>query len=133
MLGVKISGGDWLLLKKSNKRGPCAWKYSVSDCINDNSLVVMVYYCFCQMSALEDPGYRIQWVSSTVRSHCNIYLFIYSFVIFVFSSAAPRAYGGSQARGLIGAVASHLCQSYSNSGSEPHLQPTPQLTATPDP
>ena len=39
------------------------------------------------------------------------------------------AYGGSQARGLIGAVAS-LCQGHSNSGSEPCLQPTPQLTAT---
>ena len=41
--------------------------------------------------------------------------------------------GGSQARGLIGAVAAHLRQSHSNGESEPHLQPTPQLTATPDP
>ena len=47
--------------------------------------------------------------------------------------AAPAAYGGSQARGLIGAVAAHLRQSHSNGESEPHLQPTPQLTATPDP
>ena len=39
------------------------------------------------------------------------------------------AYGGSQARGLIGAVASGLHHSHSNAGSEPHLQPTPQLTA----
>jgi len=43
------------------------------------------------------------------------------------------AYGGSQARGLTGAAAAGLCQSHSNARSEPHLQPTPQLTATPNP
>ena len=42
------------------------------------------------------------------------------------------AYGGSQARGLIGAVDAGLRQSHSNAGAKPHLQPTPQLTATPD-
>ena len=47
--------------------------------------------------------------------------------------AAPAAYGGSQARGQIEAVAASLCQSHSNAGSEPHLRPTPQLTETPDP
>ena len=41
------------------------------------------------------------------------------------------AYGGFQAKGLIGATAAGLC--HSNVGSEPHLQPIPQLTATPDP
>ena len=58
-----------------------------------------------------------------------IYLFILSFCI---SWAAPAAYGGSQARGPVGAVAASLHQSPSNMGSEPRLQPTPQLTATPD-
>ena len=48
------------------------------------------------------------------------------------SWAAPAAYGGSQARGLIGAVVPSLRQSHSNAGCEPSLQPTPQLTATPD-
>ena len=43
------------------------------------------------------------------------------------------AYGGSQARGLIRAVATGLLQSHSNAGSEPYLKPTPQLTASPDP
>ena len=63
-------------------------------------------------------------------------LFFYFFIFFVFLLflwAAPAAYEGSQARGLIGAVATGLRQSHSNSGSEPSLQPTPQLTATPDP
>ena len=47
--------------------------------------------------------------------------------------ATPEAYGGSQARHLIGAVAAGLCHSYSNVGSKMHLQLTPQLMATPDP
>ena len=59
--------------------------------------------------------------------------FPFFFLSFVFFRAIPSAYGGSQARGLIRATAASLHQSHSNSGSEPHLQPTPQLTATPDP
>ena len=42
------------------------------------------------------------------------YLFIYLFCLFAFSRAAPTAYGGSQARGRIGAVAPRLHQSHSN-------------------
>ena len=53
-------------------------------------------------------------------------------VVVAISWAAPGAYGGSQARGPIGAVATGLRQSHSNAGSEPCLQPTPQLRATPD-
>ena len=52
---------------------------------------------------------------------------------FAFSRAAPSAYGGSQARDLIRAVAAGLCHSHSNVGSELRLRPTPQLTATLDP
>ena len=59
--------------------------------------------------------------------------FIYLFIYLAFFRATPAAYGGFQARGLIGAVAASLHQSHSNSGSEPHLRPTPQVTATLDP
>ena len=45
--------------------------------------------------------------------------------------ATPAAYGGSQAKGQITAVAAG--HSHSNAGSELHLQSAPQLTATPDP
>ena len=58
---------------------------------------------------------------------------LFFFVFFAFSRAAPTAHGGSQARGLIGAVAIGLRQSHSNTRSEPRLRPTPQLTATPHP
>ena len=59
---------------------------------------------------------------------CAILFFYYIFLSFFgsFSRAALAAYGGSQTRGLIRAVvAAGLCQSHSNTGSEPHLRPTP--------
>ena len=55
------------------------------------------------------------------------------FVFLPFLVPAPGAYGGSQARSPIGAVATGLHHSHSNVGSEPCLQPTLQLTATLDP
>ena len=55
------------------------------------------------------------------------------FCLFAFSRAAPAAYGGSQARGLIEAVATGLHHSHNNAGSKPHLKPTSQLRAMPDP
>ena len=68
-------------------------------------------------------------------------LFIYLIFIFKFDfifclclfRVALSSYGGSQARGLIGAFTAGLRQSHSNSRSELCLRPTPQLTETPDP
>ena len=54
------------------------------------------------------------------------------FLSFVFR-AAPMAYGVSQARGLIGVIAAGLHHRHSNSRSELHLRPTPQLMAMLDP
>ena len=55
------------------------------------------------------------------------------FVFFYFfPRATSAAHGGSQARGLIWTVATGLSHNHSNVGSEPRLQPTPQLRAMPD-
>ena len=43
------------------------------------------------------------------------------------------AFGGSEARGPIRATAALYATSHSNVGSEPCLQPTPQIMATLDP
>ena len=67
-----------------------------------------------------------------VREDKYICLYIhihFFFGLFAFSRATPTAHGGSQARGLNGAVATGLHHSHSHVGSEPCLQPIPQLTA----
>ena len=63
----------------------------------------------------------------------NETLGIYLFFSFFVSWAAPVAYESSQAWDQIGAAAAGLCHNHSNAISEPHLQPTSQLMATPDP
>ena len=87
---------------------------------------------------------------SALWSHCYLFLlpllycpqgFLHKLslsnpILFFFLSfprATPVAYEGSQARGLIEAVAAGLRQSYSNTRFKPRLQPTPQFTATLDP
>ena len=80
---------------------------------------------------------------STAKSFCiGLYLMhpwfsdnstqSFHFFFFFLFRAIPEAYGSSQARGQIGAVAAGLHHSHSNSGSQLCLQPTPQLTATVD-
>ena len=55
------------------------------------------------------------------------------FLIFGLFRAVLVVYVSSQARGPIGATAAGLHHSHSNTGSDPHLRPTPQPTAMPDP
>ena len=64
---------------------------------------------------------------------CIIYNSMHTFFAFCLLRATLTAYGGFQARGLIGAVAAGLHHSHSNAGSKLRLQPTPQLMARPDP
>ena len=88
--------------------------------IGDGTHILMdtgwVYYC---------------WV--TRRTPLDCFFFFFFFCLFAISWAVPVAYGGSQAGGLIGAIATSLCQSHSNTRSEPRLQPTPQLMVMLDP
>ena len=60
-------------------------------------------------------------------------VFFFLCVLFVLFRATPVAHEGSQAGGLIGAVAAVLRHSHSNVGSELHLRSTPQLVAMSDP
>ena len=69
-----------------------------------------------------------------VYIYMYICIYTYTYIhIFCLFRAALEAYEGSQARGLIGAVAAGLRHSHSNARSEPSVRPTPQLTAIPDP
>ena len=49
---------------------------------------------------------------------------LFPMTYFFFFRAAPVAHGNSQARGLIGTVATSLRRSHSNARSEPRLRPT---------
>ena len=60
------------------------------------------------------------------------YIFLYIYTLLF--RAAPAAYGGSQARGHIGATAAGLRHSQGNGArTEPSLGPSPQLMAMLDP
>ena len=55
------------------------------------------------------------------------------FCLLRLSRVPPTAYGSSQARGQIGAIAASLHHSHSNTRSKLHLQPMLQLIPMPDP
>ena len=63
----------------------------------------------------------------------SVCLSLFLSLFFFLFRAAPATYGISQARGQIGAATARLRHSHSHAGSEPRLQPTPQLMAAPDP
>jgi len=75
-------------------------------------------------------SFAVQKPVNLIRYHWFIFAFFFFFYHF---RATPMLYGGSHARGLIGAVATGLHHSHSNAISEPSLQSTPELMATPDP
>ena len=62
----------------------------------------------------------------------SFYFFIKKHFFFLFTTA-PMAYGSFWARDGIGAIAADLRQSHIKVESEPHLWPTLQLAAMPDP
>ena len=83
---------------------------------------------------LQPHGSYSDSLTTAPRQELLTYPFIlFKKFFFAFSRVTPTAYGGSQARGRIRAIAPGLHQSHSNMGSKPSLQPTPQLMATPDP
>ena len=81
-----------------------------------------------QLFLVTDPIcwlFCVQHMSVSI-AYLQGFVLVFGFCLF---RAAPTAYGSSQNWGQIGAAASGLHHSHSNTGSEPHLQPTPQLTA----
>ena len=80
------------------------------------------------------PGGFVAIMCVCVCLNKRFFCFCFCFLSFLpFLGPLPAAYGGSQDRGQTGAVATGLRQNHSHAGSETRLQPTPQLTATPDP
>ena len=83
----------------------------------------------------EGPNISLLLLLWVLISCFILFCFILFYFIFVFGlfRAVVTAYGGSQARDGTGAGAAGLHHGHSNARSKPHLCPTPQLTAMPDP
>ena len=72
-------------------------------------------------------GIMLSEVSQTEKGKYRV---IFFFFLGLFR-ATPTAYGSSQARGGVRAVAAALHHNHNTTRSKLNLQPTPQLTATP--
>ena len=115
---------------KSFKSGPLSYRELIIKCL---PAISDQYFLFLDYNKV--LGYLNPFVSLLHNDifSCHAFFFFFFFVFLSIFRAAPAACGGSQARGLMGAVASSVRQSCSNSKSKPHLRPTPQLTAVLDP
>uniref|UniRef100_A0A8D0N9H5 Rho GDP-dissociation inhibitor 1 n=2 Tax=Sus scrofa TaxID=9823 RepID=A0A8D0N9H5_PIG len=135
--GVKIDKTDYMV----GSYGPRAEEYEFLTPMEEapKGMLARGSYSIKSRFTDDDRTDHLSWESS--RARLPRLLFFFFFGLFAFSRAAPAAYGGSQARSLIGAAATSLHHSHnqqrgipaSNVGSELRLQPTPQLTAMPDP
>ena len=76
-------------------------------------------------SKSRETGWLVHWRGRRRSEHVNIRVWIVfppgAFVCVCLFRATPKAYGSSQARGPIGAVAASLCQSHSNARSKSRL------------
>ena len=97
------------------------------------------HFSFSQLLILKNSLYLVTFfLSLSPHMHTHTYMFKYTGFLewrknlFCFR-AASMAYGVSQARSLIGAVADGLYHNQSNARAEPGLWPTPHLMAMPDP
>lgn len=76
-----------------------------------------------QVATLESPGLESTAQRFATPSFSGAFS-VLLFLLLLLFRAAPLAYGCSQPRGQIRTTASGLHHSHSNTGSEPHLQPT---------
>ena len=124
----------------------CPLLFSFCKCIAGFWFVVALFKyvnLFLYLLALAWWSYRLEHIIKKKKKRFKIFLLCFPtfydfdilFYVFflVFSRAAPAAHEGSQARGLIRAVAAGLCQNHINARSEPHPRPTSQPTAMLDP
>ena len=126
----KTSSECFEALPQVSSSVPCQWKSIISW----RSLLACTIDCGGEggLSLAPFLNNALVWL---LMCPVKQYVFFSFFFFFFFSPfwAVPIAYGGSQARGRIRDTAASLLHSHSNAGAQPHLQPTPQLTATPDP
>ena len=107
----------------------CMWSPAFSNTNYWRDYVSPIEYSWLLCQIVIDPTCESLFLGYQSFSIGLCFWFCFCFC-FRFASAT---YGSCQAWGQIGAAAASLCHSHSNAKSEPCLQPTPQLTAMPDP
>ena len=128
----------------------CYWQlYYISLCYRPDNTIIFIYlerhiYIICKFFLIVPRACRTSWTGIATAPQQQAKLLQWQHwilnplfpkttpVIFWLFRATPAAYGSSQVRGWIGATTSSLRCSHSSVGSELHLWPTPELTATPD-
>ena len=81
--------------------------------------------CLCTAHPIPSAWSGFPWGPSSLCPNVHFFFFLFR--------AVPVAYGSSQARGQVRTAPLGLYHSHSSVGSELHLWPMPQLTATPHP
>ena len=117
-------GGQWWLLKSTVRQNLCGARWKCRFPAPSTHRVIPIWWVWAKTPEL---AFLISSILSPGNSFFSFFFFFFLF------RAAPTAYGGSQARGPIGAIAASLCHSHSNARSKPCLRPTPPLMATPHP
>ena len=107
--------GRWknVSVTTENSMGP---RHSKSRLLKEFSLCI--YLCKCSPCAFFFFFYFKCQLKSSIERVSDFYLFIYLFIYLCLFRAAGAAFGGSQARGRIRAVAA--CLHHSNAGSLTH-------------
>ena len=132
---------QFFLLPEKSSLTPCMKKQSLPICLwhlpihfaefpflvliiigHEIYLLVFFFYVFLHWNF-----YKLYEVKNFIHVLINWILFFIFLRLHMQHTKVPWA------RGQIGAAAAYLHHSQSNAGSEPHLWPTHQLTAMPDP
>ena len=86
--------------------------FVLTGSIRSNPWVPLINVSFCPALSPSLP-WSLQIIPLTIFPPALYFFYFFIFIFLSFVRAAPVAYGGSQARGLIWAVVAGLCQSHS--------------------
>ena len=114
----------WMAKQRSKYEQHYLWLWERFDIQSLSSFVRGLVFI---INAVPASGLSKKWFATNAAysQKKTIYSILFFIFLLLLFRTAPEAYGGSQARGQIGAVAASLRHSHNNAGSKPHLWPTP--------
>ena len=122
----------YLLILSSTEAEALSVVVSLKLLVQCQTYSKLIIHAFLQMKRNSMLHINQMWTRQKLRGFFCFILFLRQFFYFLFTATAA-AYASFQARGWIGAVAASLHHCHGSARSKPHLQPTAQLVAMPDP